>query len=82
MRESTKEEAGHGHEEVQAGTDRDLAAADRSGNRERQDDTASLQGSRNHGSDLGFAWQVLLEKQRTFRYHLPVVGCMFRYMVR
>jgi DNA sulfur modification protein DndD len=41
----TRRKAGHVNQEVQSGTDRDIAATDRSGNRERKDHPASLQGS-------------------------------------
>ena len=41
----TRRTAGYAKQEVQSGTDRDVAAADRSGNRERKDHPASLQGS-------------------------------------
>src|ERR1700689_2574501 len=51
-RESLLRSAGHADEEIQAGADRDVAAADRSGNSEWKNHTASLQGSGDHASDL------------------------------
>lgn len=52
MRESTEEEAGHGYPEVQTRANRNLAAADRSVDRQRQGHTASLQRSRHHRANL------------------------------
>ena len=43
---------GHANEEVQAGADCDVAAASRSGNPEGKDYPVSLQGSRDHPTDL------------------------------
>src|SRR5450755_1597959 len=37
---------------MQAGADREFAAADRSGNRERENHTTSLQGSCDHSADV------------------------------
>src|SRR6202049_304376 len=48
----TRRKAGHVHQEVQSETDRDIAATDRSGNRERKDHPASLQGSGDPHADL------------------------------
>ena len=44
--------AGHVNHMVEAGADRGSAAADGSGGRKREDHAASLQGSRNHHSDV------------------------------
>src|SRR5260370_28831970 len=53
MRESTLgREAGHAKEESEAGAGGDAVAADRSGRRQRQDDSASVQRSGGDGADL------------------------------
>ena len=41
----------------------------------------AVAGRRRHrgagiGDVAGLAWQILLKKRRTFRHHLPIVGCM------
>ena len=52
MRESTEEEAGDGHPEVQTRADRNLAEADRSVDGLGQDHTASLQRSGHHRTNV------------------------------
>src|SRR5712664_4678337 len=51
-REFTLEERSYANIKIQAGADCDAAAADRSGNSERKDHSASLQGNPDHRSDL------------------------------
>lgn len=52
MREdSTGEDADQVNEAAQAGADRNYAAADRSWDREREDNITNLQGSRDYGTD-------------------------------
>jgi hypothetical protein len=48
----TRKMAGHVNQEVKVGAGRDFAAADRSGNRERKDHPASLQGSLDQHTNL------------------------------
>src|ERR1700683_4536805 len=51
-REFTLEGSWYANEEIQAGADRDTAAAGLSGTRQRKNHTASLQRSRDHRTDL------------------------------
>jgi len=48
---------GSAMQEIQAGADRDFAAADRSGNWQWQDDTASRQRGGDHSAELLNRWR-------------------------